>query len=153
MHIGFTGSREGMTDNQHKAVRYLLEQFSQNIVPVSWPGPQYSHVFHDGDCIGSDDIAHGLALDLGYYCEIHPSNLKKFSAGNSLHFRHSAKSPLDRNLDIVIASHKIIATPKECEEQLRSGTWATIRYATSYHKPLYIVYPTGEIDERNVRGT
>ena len=40
----------------------------------------------------------------------------------------------------------LIATPKEKEEQLRSGTWATIRYAKKTKKIVFLVYPDGKYE-------
>ena len=56
-----------------------------------------------------------------------------------------AKPPLDRNHDIVERCDLLIATPHTVEEQLRSGTWATIRYARKVHRPHYIIRPCGQL--------
>jgi hypothetical protein len=50
---------------------------------------------------------------------------------------------LERNHHIVDMTDMLVATPGEPEEQRRSGTWATIRYASKQDKPLYIIYPDG----------
>ena len=51
--------------------------------------------------------------------------------------------PLVRNHKIVGAVHLLIATPKTDKEELRSGTWATIRYAKKVRLSTCIVYPDG----------
>lgn len=55
------------------------------------------------------------------------------------------RQPLDRNRLMVIAATSVIATPKSEKEELRSGTWMTIRYAKEQKRTVYIVYPNGEI--------
>jgi hypothetical protein len=50
-----------------------------------------------------------------------------------------------RNRKIANYSDKLIATPKESTEQLRSGTWTTIRYARLANKIVYIIVPNGDI--------
>jgi predicted Rossmann fold nucleotide-binding protein DprA/Smf involved in DNA uptake len=52
---------------------------------------------------------------------------------------------ISRNRDIVDASQEIIATPGEFEEQLRSGTWSTIRYARKTGKRVLVVLPDGRL--------
>ena len=55
------------------------------------------------------------------------------------------KDYLDRNHDIVDQTDLLIATPKENTEVLRSGTWATIRYAKKINKPTWIIETNGNI--------
>jgi hypothetical protein len=50
---------------------------------------------------------------------------------------------LERNTEIVKACDVLIATPKEQDEVLRSGTWATIRRARKYDKKLAVIFPDG----------
>jgi hypothetical protein len=56
-----------------------------------------------------------------------------------------AKPYLVRNHEIVDDSQVLIAAPKEFTEQLRSGTWATIRYARKIGRTVRIVFPDGSI--------
>jgi hypothetical protein len=39
----------------------------------------------------------------------------------------------------------VIAAPMSSAEILRSGTWATIRYARKAGKPVLIIWPNGEL--------
>ena len=55
-----------------------------------------------------------------------------------------AKPYLARNRDIVDVTTALLATPQGPEE-LRSGTWSTVRYARRQTKPLVIVWPNGVV--------
>ncbi len=50
-----------------------------------------------------------------------------------------------RDKDIVNPAERMIAAPAGTTEELRSGTWATIRYARKKKVPLSIVWPDGTI--------
>lgn len=136
MIIGFTGTQIGMTDFQKCKFYELLDDL---------------HVkeFHHGDCIGADADAHNLVVEyfknkLGVFTGkiiIHPpiKDIKRaFCKAKTI---LEPKDYISRNHDIVDASELIIATPKEFEEQMRSGTWATVRYTKKTNKRLIIIYP------------
>ena len=129
MIVGFTGTRSGMTASQAEHLRHLLILLD----PVE---------FHHGDCVGADRQAHDIAQSLHIPTVIHPAT----SPNQRAHCRGACrilepKPPLDRNQDIVVACSKLLATPSTTAEHLRSGTWATIRYARSQKKPVYILRP------------
>jgi len=48
-----------------------------------------------------------------------------------------------RNHKMVDSAGVLLATPKEDHEVLRSGTWATIRYAYKKNKQVVLVWPDG----------
>jgi hypothetical protein len=62
-----------------------------------------------------------------------------------------AKPPLERNHDIVDQADVMIATPRTMQEEQRSGTWATIRYARKKGRELHIIWPDGTIAEENLK--
>jgi hypothetical protein len=128
--IGFTGTSRGMTEPQRKTVAELLE-----------PGAE----FHHGDCVGADAQAAAIARSFG--CKLHCHPPEKMQARAFVHSDVVAppKPFLERNHDIVDASELMIATPNTVVEVLRSGTWATIRYARRKQTPLLIVWPDGEV--------
>ncbi len=139
MIVGFTGTRMGMTDAQKDAVLSLLKELKPGEV-------------HHGCCIGADaDFACLAGLDMddrGLSIHAHPSTLKNMTDWEALAWSdavHPNKSPLARNHDIVDASDLLIACPKEAEEQLRSGTWATVRYARKAGKPVKVILPDGTV--------
>jgi len=137
--LGFTGTRGGMTISQR------LEFITQWRRVETRFGPITS--FHHGDCLGADAEAHDVAKILMCpFIDIHPCNLpaqRAYREGNLV--RHPMP-PLVRNRHIVDDSDVIIGCPKGMEEELRSGTWATIRYARGKpKKTLVIIYPDGSI--------
>ncbi len=126
--IGFTGTREGMTDTQGIQLAKLL---------IDLKGKE----FHHGDCVGSDEKAHKMALAAGYEVHIHPPKNKFYRAYCKIGISHPKEPYLTRNKNIVKATDILIATPETKEEKLRSGTWYTIRYAKKLEKRVHILYP------------
>lgn len=134
LHVGFTGTQKGLKKAQHKT---LIGK-----IAVCLPARP---VFHHGDCIGADEDFHNLLLLTGKEIIIHPpiKNSKRAFCKGGLVLE--PKDYLDRNHDIVDSSDILIACPSGMEEELRSGTWATIRYARKQKKPIVIIYPDGSI--------
>lgn len=135
--VGFTGSREGMTDAQQRTVRQWVKRNGSII-----------REFHHGACVGSDAQAHRIVREHAavVYIVAHLSNLSsEFQSAESKQDAdkcHVPKPPLDRNGDIIAACDVLIATPKG-DEEVRSGTWSTIRRARKAGKHMLIVYPDG----------
>lgn len=137
--VGFTGTRQGMTPLQKAALVELLSGMAAGKVVAA----------HHGGCVGADiefDQLWGRHGPRDGTVVVHPSNLKSCQG----HWRSSAfvreeKAPLERNRDIVAETDLLIATPKESMSVLRSGTWATIRYAKQAGKPIYVIYPDGSV--------
>lgn len=143
MVVGFTGTREGMTIKQ-------LVRISQKLAELQKSG--FSRAKH-GVCIGADEDFHVLAKAIGFYAIGHPG-VNKFGkcptrADVVCDEMLPEKPFLVRDKDIVDGSKIMLATPKGPEE-LRSGTWATVRYARKQKKPLMIVYPDGRVEEESV---
>ena len=138
--IGFTGTQHGITNEQRYALNVYLKVAVNSNFEVE---------FHHGDCIGADKQFHELLESLkvphivNQKIIIHPpiKNIKRAFCKSD--FILEPKDYLDRNKDIVNASEILIATPKEFEEQLRSGTWSTIRYCTKQKKQAFIIFPNG----------
>lgn len=128
MIIGFTGTQQGLTPLQLDTIYQLLNKHR----PVE---------FHHGDCIGADHQAHLIAKELGIKIVVHPPDNPKARAYCKTAHIMPEKPYLERNHNIVDCSDLIIAAPKSQREQLRSGTWATVRYARKQQKELIIVAP------------
>lgn len=101
--------------------------------------------FHFGDCVGADAQACKIAYQKGMYIIKHPPINQSKQAFCDADEERTPKDYLQRNYDIVDESDVVLATPKEIDEQLRSGTWATIRYARRTNKKLIIIYPDGSL--------
>ena len=142
--IGFTGTQVGMTGEQKLRFMDIFEKFKYPVIE-----------FHHGDCIGADWEAHTLVCL--YYPEItihiHPPNVVTKRA--FAHLKHIPKNllvhkPADylgRNHIIVNSTDILIATPKDFSMVMRSGTWATIRYAGKNRKPVIRINPDGSISD------
>ncbi len=144
-HIGFTGTRHGMTVAQRAEVASLVATFARS-PPAEADVEFYPRlVCHHGDCIGADSEFHDIARSVDALIEIHPGPLHDHQrqAGRWGHVRHPALPHMRRNKIIVLESEVMIATPFEAEEQLRGGTWSTIRMARAAKRPLAIVWPNG----------
>lgn len=129
--IGFTGTRKGLTDKQEAEVIRLLSALS----PTE---------FHHGDCLGADAQAHDIAKTLGIRTIIHPPQnpvYRTYCVPSDPSDVWPPREYLARNRDIVDQSDLLVACPGEATEQLRSGTWATVRYAKKLGKRVVLVLP------------
>lgn len=136
MKIGFTGTRDGLTCEQHAAL-------------CEWVKTRKVTEFHHGACVGADceafDVFHQWAP--GVKIVAHPPENNSLVSGNALEFSHEKRprAPyLGRNRNIVDATDVLVACPKGPEEQeQRSGTWACVRYARRQGRKVFIVWPDG----------
>lgn len=139
IHVGFTGTQSGMTGAQQREVYLLL----LDVLCAT--------DLHHGDCINADDQADQIAQELDIRRHLHiPTNGTRRARcilREGLDVTYAPLPYLQRNRAIVDATEALIAAPKEMTETLRSGTWATIRYARRQGKPLFIVWPDGTIIE------
>jgi hypothetical protein len=133
--LGFTGTRRGMSAFQLEALRHFLIGFRTT--------GGIAQEFHHGDCTGADAEAHDIARELGIPIHIHPPTDTRLRARCALKslpaydiVTYNPKSYLERNHDIVDACDWLIAAPGGDKEVLRSGTWATIRYAMKQGKQV-----------------
>ena len=145
-HIGFTGTRHGMTEEQRKMALGLLEQMG-----LAWKA-RFNIILHHGDCVGADADMHDLAqLALcPIKIVIHPpikDDFRAYCMGNETRI---PKSYLARNRDIVDESKILIATPHTFEET-SGGTWYTINYAKKVGRQIVIIWPNGETEHTESR--
>lgn len=137
---GFTGTREPPTGKQKdRAIGILLaRQFME---------------FHQGCCVGSDEMAAETVvrkLDRPIL-HAHPPKDKKLLSRRAVDLSDvlwPAKEYLARDRDIVESCGVLVATPRTMEEEQRSGTWATIRMARKKRRYLIIIWPDGTITEK-----
>ncbi len=132
MKIGFTGTQKGMNSKQLEELRRFLQQIE-------------AHELHHGDCMGADAQAHAIATALGLRIVIHPPTnpiKRAFCKGDKT---LPEQEYIYRNYHIVEDTEMLIAAPKTDYYQLRSGTWATVRYALLLSKYVVILLPSGGI--------
>jgi hypothetical protein len=135
VHLGYTGTQHGMTALQKEAVVHVLGDFD----------PSRTFVHH-GDCIGGDEQFHAIAQGLGFPAIVHPpdSDRKRAFCPGAL-LVHPPYPYLVRNRHIVRACAHLLAAPKGLTEELRSGTWATVRYARAKARAIIYLFPDGRI--------
>lgn len=99
--------------------------------------------FHHGCCIGADEQANDIAILNKIWTIGHPPTDETYMSKCSVNERRESKSYLVRDRDIVDETFILIGNPKGFQEELRSGTWATIRYARKNTKYIIIIFPDG----------
>jgi hypothetical protein len=94
--------------------------------------------FHHGDCIHMDEWAALRAREIGFTLICHPPLNDWKRAFVTSHLTLPPKPYLARNKDIVKCSRLLLACPNTQAEELRSGTWMTIRWARKMNVPVEI---------------
>lgn len=136
--IGFSGSQQGMSPRQLRAFgQIILCHLMVEYLPVE---------FHHGDDDGADAIAHDFAKALWFRVFIHPpdNDYHRAYCKTKPEYMRPEKPFLDRNKDIVNETNVLVAAPSG-EERLRSGTWATVRYARKLGRPIFMAWPDGRL--------
>jgi hypothetical protein len=140
MIVGFTGTRDGMTDEQRRAF-------------IAWMKDHSPVEMHNGCCVGADEDAADVAMsapDLGFTrprLVAHPPTNRSRVCESVLMFADETRPDADylaRNQAIVDACDVLLACPKGSEKR-RSGTWATVRYARRVSKPVILFLPDGTV--------
>lgn len=133
MNWGMTGNREGLTPASLEALQQLLEVNDVKEV-------------HHGDCDGADADFHRVAQARHLRIVIHPPTDPKAQARCVGDVVRPARPYLQRNHDIVNETELLLAFPQSRVEVVRSGTWATIRYAKKQGKDVILILPDGTIE-------
>lgn len=137
MIIGFTGTQENMTLEQFDVLYGEIERMN-----LMFDIPEAHH----GDCIGGDFTFHAICMEEEIPIVIHPpQNTTKRAYCEGAMAVNTPKDYLVRNHDIVDVCDIMYVCPRTMEEQLRSGTWATWRYATKQGKEIILILPDGKI--------
>jgi hypothetical protein len=133
IHLGFTGTRIGMSLKQKERLIEVFENWIKCPVEIHW---------HHGACEGADIESDVIARNHGCIMHIHPSNhkLTRIHCEEPGDTVYREKPPLVRDHDIVEAIEVLYAAPKdEKKEVQRSGTWATVRYARATGTRFYLL--------------
>lgn len=137
--VGFTGTQIGCSDHQIAAMTRVFVGLKMSVL-------------HHGDCIGADEMAHYIARVMEVSVEKHPPIIQTKCARCEMlpgEITHSSRDYLVRNHDIVDLSTVLVATPKEeVGEEMRSGTWATVRYARKLRRTIYVIRPSGAVEKQ-----
>ena len=133
--ITFTGTRTGMTKEQTSSLFRHLSHLLKKKGGIH---------FHHGGCRGADRQAHGVATMVSIPITVHPGDTSQSVFFQDRACKVEAVQPyLERNWNMVKTATLVIACPSSYLEELRSGTWATIRYARKQKKELWIILPDG----------
>lgn len=143
-YIGFTGSRKGLIQIQEIKLRNLLESYNYMI--------RDDVTIRHGDCIGADEKCHDIAKHFGFEIIVHLpdiSSMRAYTQETDI----EPKPYIARNKDIVDNSNILIVCPNTIQEQLRSVTWSTYRYAKKKGVTIVLILPTGEVEtiHKNVK--
>lgn len=145
MHVGFTGTKDGCSDPQLRALNKLVKALTsiatRNMDDV---------YFHNGDCVGADKQSWDIAVhQYEWKGVLHPPIINRNRAFCSGAVEERVPDDyMVRNRHIVDSSQLMIACPNG-KEYLRSGTWSAVRYARKKFKRIYIIYPDGEVVVEN----
>ena len=133
--LGFTGTAKGMTRAQKAVFRALILQ----------PALGAFDEFHHGDCVGADEESHRFIRENkpAVWIVGHPPIIDKFRAFTKCDEWRPLRGYIPRNHKIVDETDRLLATPRGFKEELRSGTWATLRYARKLERELLIIWPDG----------
>ncbi|NIN67778.1 MAG: hypothetical protein GTO63_24345 [Anaerolineae bacterium] len=137
--VAFTGSRKDMTTIQAQRLAEVLADLHMGGV---------NRIRH-GCCKGADRTAHRLAVGLGFRIGGHPGDQEQSAWAHEptrlgdFDFIKPVQSYLVRNREMVDKCGLLIATPAEMTFVLRSGTWATVRYASDTGTRTIFVFPDG----------
>jgi hypothetical protein len=138
-HLGITGRRTGLTEKQYTSLRSAM---------YLWSKLTLDPVLHHGDCVGADEMSYLIGTEFGYKIICHPpigASLRAFT-GIGNHEIREPREYLERNADIASECHVLIGVPDTFFEKLRSGTWATIRYARANNKLIIKIWPDGSVE-------
>ena len=135
--IMVTGTKKGMTEPQFNTFINLTENLFD----------KYGKFFRHGDCIGVDWEAGEIVASNHPEVKIiiHPPTKYKYRAFSE---NYDVMLPEDdylvRDHKMVDAADFVVGVPKDFHEELRSGTWATLRYAKKIKRNHMIIWPDGK---------
>lgn len=132
MHVGVTGTREGMDADQYQDLHAFLVDLTLEVKNLT---------LHHGDCVGVDEEVAQMCQDLGWRIICHPpaSDYKRaYFPSDEVREKFEY---LVRDRHIVDETEFLIVVPLTSKPQPKSGTWYTHNYAVKRKKPVEIFYP------------
>lgn len=153
MIVSVTATQRGLSDAQKE---WAWERLRWKTL-IAYP--EISE-FHHGGCIGGDAelelLVHKVREEraeayVGWIPRIvlHRGNTPEKWATCDPDEELGPKDNIERNHVMVDTANELWAFPGEEHEVLRSGTWATIRYARWTGRKVYVVFPSGRVEEWN----
>ncbi len=145
LHVGFTGTRRGMTDEQFGWTMTVLRHLMRLHRVPTLHG-------HHGDCEGADAEFHELMrhADVDGFVHMHPPIDEEHRAFCDLledDVMYPRRKHMQRNKDIVLMSRILIAVPYETDRQEYGGTWRTYGMAESRGLATYLIRPDGSVEK------
>ncbi len=151
-HLGYTGTRRGMTPAQlasvarlcadaHRACTTMVSSRRMGDEPVVRGGL----AGHHGDCTGGDAQFHQIMRALGAHMVGHPPIDPTHQANCQFDEVRPALAHLARNRVIVYETSADIAAPCEMTHQDRGGTWYTYDRAIKVGNAVALVLPDGSV--------
>ena len=140
--VGVTATRESLRFNQ---IATAVQLFRNIAFAHDLDGPIE---FHQGCCVGGDEQLTIIAATFGWRIVAHPPEKTDYFsqlAYDLSHVKNVRKPYLYRNQDIVKEVDELLAFPKGVKEEMRSGTWSTVRYARGLYKATRIIAPDGSL--------
>lgn len=130
---GFTGTRAGMKVAQLMRVQTILKRGKP-------------HIVRHGCAFGADTEFHAVWREhSNQFADVWPASEDRAALFRDQQnvFVQPVMPPLMRNEEIVKRDALLIAAPHTSREELRSGTWTTIRCARNLNRPIIILWPSG----------
>jgi len=138
--FGFTGTQVDLSPAQYLGLR-------QAMLSIQAGYPDFQIRWHHGDCVGADEVSHGIAREFGFHIVSHPpldESKRAFCVADEY---RDPKPYLDRNEDIAFEGEAgLIVAPKGSSEEVRSGTWSTVRRARKHDRKILYVWPNGDLE-------
>lgn len=136
MKVGFTGTREGLTNLQAVALWKLLAGLAPSEA-------------HHGSAVGADAQFDELVRTRHPACRrvAHPGDIPRLTAPTPSDEVREPRPCLERNRTIVEETEMLVACPFGMQEERRSGTWMTVRHARRLGRRIVIVWPDGSVTE------
>jgi hypothetical protein len=119
--VGFTGTREGMSRDQARQLRWLLDALLDSHLADG----EFHYGTHATVALLADGEAAQIAAELG---------VKALVPHHAFHGQELA-----RNRRMVAQIDLLVAAPLTDAEEQRSGTWATVRYARERGIPVVML--------------
>ena len=131
--LGVTGGRDLAEISDERQKRFI------RVLRVTFGERDFDQLHHGG-CTGVDKLAHDTAIEMGVRVVVHPPDNRRHECEYADAQEVRPRLPyLERNRRIVEAVDGLLALPSSPTEVVRSGSWATVRYARARRVPVKVV--------------